>query len=377
MKAMLTSTLEVRECLTSPDAEREIHHLRLRFEGGEAVASYRPGDCLAIYPQNQRLIVQTLQASLVDGGEEPLILEGKSGRELPLGEYLLHGANLHSCSPSLVCAVEAHLPRGSSDKEILTRLCRETSQRSLLVQFSRSRTPQQLLQRYPGILPAQVLCDHLQPLLPRLYSIASAPHWAPGAVELTVSYVEIGGPSPRQGVCSHWLCRDLELGQATRAYLHHHPTFHLPDHADAPLIMIGAGTGIAPFRAFLQERVSTKSRGTNWLMSGQRTRKSDFLYGDFLQDLEDAKRLKLDLAFSRDQESKEYVTHLMWTHARELVRQLQDGAYLYVCGSIALGKSTQEMLLQILQSELGLTSLHSGEYLKALRKEGRYRRDIY
>lgn len=377
MKATHLPTLAHRECLTTVDAEREIHHLCFDVAHGDSHIDYRPGDCLAIFPQNQKKTVAALCDALIDGAGEPLIFEGKLGRELPIGEFLLHGANLQSCSPSLVCAIEAHLPKSSSEKEILTRLCRDASQRSLLVQYCRSKTPLQLLQRYSGVLPAQQLCDHLQPLLPRLYSIASAAEWVTGAIDLTVSYVEIAGEPPRQGVCSHWLCRDLELGGETRAYHHHHPSFHLPESSEASLIMIGAGTGIAPFRAFLQERLLTGARGSNWLLAGQRNRLADFLYRDFLQTLAESGQLRLNVAFSRDQEDKQYVTHLMQQNAKDLVWQLANGAYLYVCGSIALGKSTQEVLLQILQSENSWNSVQAGEYVRAMRKSGRYRRDVY
>lgn len=375
MKATHKPQLLTRQCLTGAGATREIHHIGLDF--GPEVIEYRPGDSLGVYPINQRSIVQSIRAHLVDGSSDTLVSEGKSGHQLSLEDFLLKGANLSVSSPSLVCAIEARMPASSPAKEFLARLCKETSQRAMLVQFSRTKTPEQLLQRYSGILRAQDLCDHLRPLLPRLYSIASAPMWEPGLVDLTVSYVDIKGDLPRKGVCSHWLCYDLDLGGTTSTYLHSNAAFHLPLSSDTPIVMIGAGTGIAPFRAFLQERLLFGARGSTWLIAGQRNRHIDYLYRDFLQTLALGGALKLDIAFSRDQEEKFYVTDLLRESSKELVKQLKEGAILYVCGSIALGKSTHETLLQILQKELALTSAQATDYLRLIRKEGRYRRDVY
>lgn len=376
MKRLQCPRLLSRQCLTGAGAEREIYHVCLDF-AGRGAPHYRPGDCLGIYPKNRRSLVESILSHLKEGDLQTPVVEGESGREVTLEHFLLHRANLSVCSPSLVCAVEESLPSGTSEKEVLTRLCRQTGQRPMLVQFSRSKTPEALLQRYSKVLRAQDLCDHLRPLLPRLYSIASAPAWEPETIELTVSYVDIAGDPPKLGVCSHWLCRDLKLGDQLSSYHHSNAAFHLPENPETPIVMIGAGTGIAPFRAFLQERLLSGIRGFAWLLAGQRNRRIDFLYRDFLQTLGRGDGLRLDLAFSRDQPEKLYVTDLMRERSKALLDQLEKGAILYVCGSIALGKSTHQALLDILQKEHCQSALQAEGYLRRLRKEGRYRRDVY
>lgn len=375
-KEIFEMVLTSRQLLTSHHAAQEIYHISLAPSAVD-LSSYQPGDCLAIYPQNQkRHISQILDALITTDAQEP-ILEGRSGRRVPLSEYLLVRANLTTCSASLAIALARALKSNDASSEFFKKLCLDPAQRSALLQFCRARTVPQLLSSFPHLLTAQQLADHLQPLLPRLYSIASASQWADPSVDLTVSYVQTGGKWPRQGVCSHWLCRDLQVGQHLNAHFHPHRDFHPPSDLNQSIIMIGGGTGIAPFRGFLQQRALDRSQGRNWLIMGQRQRQKDFLYQDFLQVLELAGRLRLDLAFSRDQAEKYYVSHAMERYSEDIAKELKAKAVIYVCGSIALGKSVHQALLSILQEQLSLDALQAEHFLRTLRKQGRYKRDVY
>ncbi len=375
-KEIFEMMLISRQLLTSHQAAQEIYHISLAPSAVD-LSSYQPGDCLAIYPQNQtKHVAQILDALIATDAQEP-ILEGRSGQHLPLGEYLLKRANLTICSASLAIALARALKSCDVSSEFFKKLCLDPAQRSALLQFCRARTVPQLLSRYRQLLTAQQLADHLQPLLPRLYSIASASKWTDPSVDLTVSYVQTEGKWPRQGVCSHWLCRDLKLGQHLNAHFHPHNDFHPPSDPNRSIIMIGAGTGIAPFRGFLQQRAFNRSPGRNWLIMGQRQRQKDFLYQDFLRVLELAGLLRLDLAFSRDQVEKYYVSHAMQRCCEDIAKELRGEAVIYVCGSIALGKSVHQALLSILQEQLSLDALQAERFLRTLRKEGRYKRDVY
>lgn len=375
-KEIFEMQLVDRQRLTDPEAVHEIYHICLQ-PCASKMARYRPGDCLAIYPQNQKKDVTQIIEILIDANKEELISEGRSGQRAPLGQYLLKGANLTMCSASLAIALaQALTPRNSAD-DFFKKLCLDPSQRSALLQFCRARTVAQLLTSFPPLLTAQQLCNHLQILLPRLYSIASAFDPSSDRVDLTVSYVQIEGKWPRQGVCSHWLCRDLEIGQSLSAHLHPHSDFHPPDNSEQSILMIGAGTGIAPFRGFLQQRAQDKKKGRNWLLMGQRNRQKDFIYEDFWRALEQKAILRLDLAFSRDQMGKYYVNHIMQRFSKEIFDEIKDRAIIYVCGSIALGKSVHQALLTIVRDKLNFDDLKAERFLRSLRKEGLYKRDVY
>lgn len=375
-KEIFEISLVGRHLLTQFGADQKTYHIELS-RNADPLPNYQPGDCLAIYPQNQKKHIASLINSLSDGQEDVEIFEGRSGEKFPLIDYLSQRANLTTCSASLAIAMAEKLVPKTSEDFFFKQLCLETGQRNALLQFCRARTVVQLLQSYPKLITAQQLSDHLQPLLPRLYSIASAPHWASQTLDLTVSYVEIEGKWPRQGVCSHWLCQELEIGQSVRAHFHPHRDFHLPDDDNRPIIMVAAGTGIAPFRGFLQKRLTDNAKGENWLFMGQRRQKSDYYYRDFFKALSLSGKLKLDLAFSRDQAEKFYASDAMIRRGEEIVERIEKDAVIYVCGSIELGKSVHRALQLILEKHCGKDAKAAEDFLRKLRKEGRYRRDVY
>jgi len=216
--------------------------------------------------------------------------------------------------------------------------------------------------------------------LPRFYSIASSQKTHDREVHLTVAMLEYQhGEFEKKGVCTHYLC-NLTQADAAKVpiYVHKHRGFTLPENGDTPIIMIGPGTGIAPFRGFMQERIATGAKGSNWLFFGDWTEKNEFYYGDYWRQLVKEGKLRLDLAFSRDQEHKVYVQHRMKKNAEEFYRWLQAGAILYVCGDMKhMAKDVDLALHEIVQEQGNLDEQGAKKYVSHIRKEGRYLRDVY
>jgi sulfite reductase (NADPH) flavoprotein alpha-component len=227
--------------------------------------------------------------------------------------------------------------------------------------------------------PAQVVAA-LGPLRPRLYSIASSLRAHPDEVHLTVGIVRYQARGRlRHGVASTYLGERLTEGRRVQVFVQRSPGFRLPASPDTPIVMIGPGTGIAPFRAFLQERRATGARGRAWLFFGDQRRDCDFLYQDELEGhLRDGSLTRLDTAFSRDQEAKVYVQHRLLEQARTLWSWIEDGAHLYVCGDARrMARDVDEALRRIIEQEGGLAPGEGKGRLGALAAAGRYHRDVY
>jgi sulfite reductase (NADPH) flavoprotein alpha-component len=220
----------------------------------------------------------------------------------------------------------------------------------------------------------------LKKLQPRLYSISSSPKVHPGEVHLTVSAVRYESHGRRRkGVCSTFLADRLHRDGLAPVSVHSNNNFRLPADASKPLIMVGPGTGIAPFRAFLEERKATGARGKTWLFFGDQHEKTDFLYGEELQTmLREGTLTKLNTAFSRDQSEKVYVQDRMLEEAQQLYHWLEEGASFYVCGDAArMAKDVHLAMHQVIQKAGGQSAEQASEYVKRLQSEKRYQRDIY
>jgi sulfite reductase (NADPH) flavoprotein alpha-component len=228
-------------------------------------------------------------------------------------------------------------------------------------------------------IPLKEITSRLMPLLPRLYSITSSLKRYPDEIHLIVGLVcWTTSNQTRLGVASHYLCDLLKEGEKASLYIQPSHGFSLPTDPNANIIMIGSGTGIAPFSAFLQERVATKATGKNWLFFGERNRKSNFYFEEFLTDLEKKHFLKLSCAFSRDQEKKIYVQHRIEENAKEFFSWIKQGSYLYLCGDAkVLVKDVEASIQKILQEEGSLSQEEAHQYLKNMRLEKRYRKDVY
>jgi len=353
------------------------------------------------------------------GGSEKdtrlVVLETDTGAgRFEVGDSL--GVVAHNC-PELVAAIIARLgvppetPVTSPDgierplDEALSQACeiRRPSDQAIEVLSSRahdldeSRILQAMAEGYPGAGPDDAdlldllesfpsarpplseLISALDPLQPRLYSIASSPRHAEGEVHLTVAAVRYDKRARRRnGVASTFLCDRVAPGAGVSVYVHPAEAFRLAA-SDRPVIMIGPGTGIAPFRAFLQERQAVGARGRNWLVFGNPHRASDFLFEDELTRWHrDGLLTRLDTAFSRDQEHKIYVQHRLLEHAAELWAWLEDGAHLYVCGDAQrMASDVDRGLAYILAKEGRMEPAAARAYLARLAAEGRYQRDIY
>lgn len=341
--------------LNKAGSTKETWHIVLDLKGSSI--SYRPGDSIAIFPENHPSLVEAiLQSQSFDRHAQ--VLCTRSNQEFHLAEWLLKKVNLSKPTTKLVEKLQV-----SSDLIDLHNVA-------------------ELLDIHKGhVTSAQELTGLLSPLLPRFYSIASSQTSVGDEVHCTIANVHYEiNERARFGVCSHFLCSLIEEHE-TKVGVYIQPTkdFMLPEDNSVPIIMIGPGTGVAPYRAFMQERMYRKNPTyKNWLFFGERSREHDFLYEEFWQSLVEAGFLRLDVAFSRDQEHKVYVQHKMWQARHEIWQWLQEGAHIYVCGDASkMAKDVEAMLLQIISSESGLDQQGSKAYLTALRKEKRYLRDVY
>jgi sulfite reductase (NADPH) flavoprotein alpha-component len=222
--------------------------------------------------------------------------------------------------------------------------------------------------------------DMLSPLLPRFYSIASSQLVVGDEIHLTVAGLRYNSNGhERFGVCTHYLCDLAPLNEAVISlYIQPHHGFTLPKEKEADIIMVGPGTGVAPFRGFMQERALHQGTGRNWLFFGERSYQEDYFYRHFWQDLETRSLLKVNTAFSRDQEHKIYVQHRMLEHGAEIFRWIDNGAYFYVCGDAQrMAKDVETTLLQIIQIYGSKTEQEAKEYLKKMRTDKKYLRDVY
>lgn len=358
--------LSVNQKITGRHSTKDVRHIEISL--ADSGLTYQPGDALGVYFQNDPTLVTALLAATGIDGHSPIQLDGA---ELPIEQALIEQLELTQSYPSFVekyaaATGNAQLQQLASDKATL---------RELLAQH---QTADVVLQ-YPGALTAQQLVDCLRKQQPRLYSIASSQAEVGEEVHLTVGVVRFDAfGQSHLGGASGFLAERLAEGQSVKVFVEHNDNFRLPDH-DTPVIMIGPGTGIAPFRAFLQERDNAGATGQNWLFFGNPHFTQDFLYQVELQDyLKRGVLSKLDVAFSRDQAQKVYVQDKLLAKGAEVWSWLQQGAHLYICGDGSkMAKDVHQALLQIAQTQGGLNEEAAADYLEQLRETKRYQKDVY
>lgn len=353
--AVYPVAIKERVRLTHPSSSKETYHIVLDL--GDTPLTYEVGDSIGIYPSNLPVTVTRILNYLGTAGDE--IVYDRDGTATSFKTFLTTKANLSRISRELY-----ELITGSPSSSPLTNL-----------------ELQDLLAAHPCSITPEALAKHLPPLLPRLYSIASSYHVVGHEVHLTValSHYEKEGER-RFGVCSAYLCHQAPLHvPVIPIYVHKSKDFGLAPHTHAQhLIMIGPGTGVAPFRGFMQQRLHAKTAAKHWLFFGERNQSSDFYYQDFWTHLVDQGHLHLDLAFSRDQTDKVYVQHKMLEKAQQLWQWIEEGAILYVCGDAArMAKDVDATLLAIAMQEGELDLSGARAFIKQLRKEKRYLRDVY
>jgi sulfite reductase (NADPH) flavoprotein alpha-component len=237
-----------------------------------------------------------------------------------------------------------------------------------------------LLQEFPHSFGAQELASLLRSFPPRLYSISSSQRAVGEEVHITVAAVRyLHRDRQREGACSTYLADRIDIDSKVSVFIEKNPAFRLPEHAETPVILIGAGTGVAPFRAFLQHREAGELRGNTWLFFGERRFHSDFLYQvEWQKLLKDGYLERIDVAFSRDQAEKVYVQNRLVERQKELYQWLEKGANIYLCGDMKqMTRDVQKTLVSILESEGGLTQEKAEEYLRQLKKQKRFQLDVY
>ncbi|MFC4600000.1 assimilatory sulfite reductase (NADPH) flavoprotein subunit [Cohnella hongkongensis] len=358
--------------LNGRGSDRETRHLELSLEGSHL--RYEPGDSLGIYPENDpELVAELIEAMGWSAGEQVTV--GKSGDKLPLGEALRKHFEITVLTKPLLEQI-AKLAPNSGIAELL-----QAGKEQELRAYIADRDLLDLATEYAlkGI-PASEFATILRKLPPRLYSIASSPSAYPDEVHLTVRAVRYEARGRvRKGVCSVHLAERVAAGDQLPVFIQQNDNFKLPADPAAPIIMIGPGTGVAPFRAFLGEREETGASGKSWLFYGDQHFATDFLYQvEWQRWLKDGVLTRMDVAFSRDTDQKVYVQHRMKEHSRELYEWLQNGAYVYVCGDEKkMAHDVHQTLLDILVQEGGMTPEAAGEYMAGLQQQKRYQRDVY
>lgn len=347
--------------LSGSDPDKQTHHIVLDL--ADSGITYEVGDCLAVLPVNDTLLVERTLNSL-----------NLNGDDTNLYNFLRHQANVTEVGRKFIKSLSEKLPGTPLD----TLLLPESKEQ--LSAYLSGKHLWEILHDYPASFTSKELEELLPPLLPRFYSIASSQKSIPDEVHLTVKLLAYDAQGERRhGVCTHYLCNMTPIeAPVVPIYIHPHRGFTLPADTSTPIIMVGPGTGVAPFRAFMQERIATGATGKNWLFFGEWRRAHNFLYGDYWMGLVDAGRLRLDVAFSRDQEEKHYVQHRLLENGAEVFAWLEEGAYFYVCGDAQkMAKDVEAALQQIIEVHGGRTPEAARDYIKSLRKEKRYLRDVY
>jgi len=361
--------LTVNRRLTNESFGKETRHFEISL--GEEGLQYEVGDSVGVLPTNDPQLVERILRVLEFSGTESV--QTSDGATVSLQQALLGKFTLTRPSKALLSEIAKRDPSATFLKDLLDpnaamKLDRYLFGMDILDFLEKFRSVRFTPEEFVGLL---------RRLQPRLYSIASSQKVYPYSIHLTVAIVRyLSYDRLRRGVCSTFLA---ERAAVIPLFIHSARHFRIPKDPDVPIIMVGPGTGIAPFRAFLQERRAVGSRGKNWLFFGGRRYASDFFYQNELEAYRTEGTLHcLDAVFSRDQELKIYVQHCMLEKAKEFYHWLESGAYLYVCGDAAhMAKEVENTLRVIVEKAGDKTGDQSGEYIKKLKSERRYRCDVY
>lgn len=356
--------------LTQPEASREVRHLEISLEGYRE--AYEPGDSLVVIPQNDPVLVNQLIDALNWDAETPIQMNDSDSMR-SLKEALTHDFEIAKLTPVLMKNAAELLGNPMLNANI---------QKSEWVQnYIYGKDVIDLIRDFtPVALEPNMLPQLLRKLPPREYSIASSNKINPNSVHITVRVVKYEAHRrERFGVCSVQLADRTSVGDKLPVYLKKNPNFKFPYDTETPVIMIGAGTGIAPYRAYLQERAYLNLKGEQWLIFGNQNYHHDFLYKDDLEQwLEEGVLSKLDLAFSRETENKIYVQHRIEENSAEFYKWIQAGATIYLCGNKdEMASGVHESLIKVLIKEGNMDETEAEAYLTEMIKNQRYQRDVY
>lgn len=367
------ASIKNRYHLSKPGSKRCTYHITLDL--GSSGLKYCVGDSVGIFCKNSAEVVQLTIAAMKAKGDE-LVFGRNALSAMPLLDFLTMKANIGQVSRKLIQEIalkQTNLEKKGNLEKLLT-----DAHHDALKAYLEQRELWDLLNEHEEVtFSPQELCSLLMPLLPRLYSIASSQDVAGNEIDLTVSHlIYHTNGYERRGACTDYLCSSAPLNDPSiPIYIQPHHGFTLPEDASKPIIMVGPGTGVAPFRAFLQQRMYDNAEGQNWLFFGEWNRAYDFFYEEYWNELPN---LRVTTAFSRDQEHKIYVQHRLLENSQEVYNWLERGAYFYVCGDAQrMAKDVDAALLSIIQKERNCDIEVSKKMVKQLRNEKRYLRDIY
>ena len=362
------ATLSTNQKITGRDSTKDIRHFEINLEGSGI--TYQPGDALGIWFDNDAAVVAEILSLTGLSGDEAVTVSGKT---VALNDALTSQFELTRLHAAFITG----LAEISADDKLKALAADKDETRKLVA------TAQivDVLKRFPTKLTAEQLVGLLRALSPRLYSIASAQSEVEEEVHLTVGVVRYPQEdgSVRSGGASSFLADRVQEGGEVRVFVEHNDNFRLPANPDTPLIMVGPGTGIAPFRSFIQERDAQGAEGKNWLFFGNPHFTQDFLYQvEWQKYVKSGLLTKIDLAFSRDQDKKIYVQDKLKAKGAEVWQWLQDGAHFYVCGDAnRMAKDVHEALVNIVAEYGGKSAEQAEEYVNELRRAKRYQRDVY
>lgn len=355
--------------LSGRGSSKETRHVEFSLEGSGL--RYEPGDALGVVPRNDPAVVDAVLDSLKLAADAPVVVKQKPST---LGEALSSAFEVSAVTPRFI----DHWAELSGAAALAA--LRGPDRAEARAAFMRAHHVVDIIHRFPVTgLDAAALLRGLRPLQPRLYSISSSLAAVPDEAHLTVGTVryDLDG-QPRAGVASSFLAGRAAPDAVVPVYIQSNPHFRLPP-GDAAILMIGAGTGVAPYRAFMQEREARGATGRSWLVFGERNFRSDFLYQTEWQGLlKDKVLTRMDVAFSRDRTPKAYVQDRLRQNARDVYAWLEEGAHIYVCGDAArLAPDVDAALRDIIAAESGRDAVAAAEYLAALQRDHRYQRDVY
>ncbi|MCV2886637.1 assimilatory sulfite reductase (NADPH) flavoprotein subunit [Aestuariibacter sp. AA17] len=366
-KNPFTATLSESIKITGRDSVKDIRHIEISLEASGI--QYQPGDALGVWFDNDEQLVKEI-ITLLNLDEDEVV--SVADEQLSLKSALATKLELTQSYPTFVKAYIAYV----SDAGLATLFADKNALRDYLS----VRQINDIVRDYPATLTAQQFVDALRPITPRLYSIASSQAEVEDEVHLTVALVEYEAHGHvHQGGASGFLSKRLQEGQEVKVFVESNNNFRLPDNPDTPVIMVGPGTGIAPFRAFMQERAETEASGKNWLFFGNPNYTQDFLYQtEWQRFVKDGVLSKVSLAFSRDQQEKIYVQHRLLEQGADVFAWLEDGAHVYVCGDAThMAKDVNEALISIVEVHGKRSREEAENYVTELRRAKRYQKDVY
>ncbi|MFZ8766361.1 assimilatory sulfite reductase (NADPH) flavoprotein subunit [Vibrio harveyi] len=362
-----TATLLTSQKITGRDSGKDVRHVEIDLE--ESGLTYQAGDALGVWFDNSSELANAILAKAGLSGVESVEVDGES---LSIHSALVSKYEITASNPQFVTKF-AEL----SGSKKLQKLVEDKDK---LREYAANTQVVDVLAEKKTKLSAEELVGLLRRLTPRLYSIASSQTEVDEEVHLTVGLVEYDkGDEKRYGGASSFLAQRLEEGGEVKVFVEHNNNFKLPQDDNTPIIMVGPGTGIAPFRSFIQERDNRNAEGKNWLFFGDRTFTQDFLYQvEWQKYLKSGLLTRLDVAFSRDQAEKVYVQHRILENAEQVWQWIQDGAYIYVCGDATrMAKDVHDALVFVAEQQGKLSREEAEAFINDLRKAKRYQRDVY